>query len=90
MCVPAVPPSVPVVTVPVPNVNVHVVCKVVFSGSDFEFVEPQTSSLAKKCKVCFVESREYMNIDETPVKAPRATRRKATVLTPQPKSAVAT
>ena len=83
VCVPAVPPSVPVVTVPVSNVNVHVVCQVVFSGSDCEFVEPQTFSLATKRKVCFVESQEYMNIDETPVRAPRATRSKVTVPTPE-------
>ena len=75
VCVPAVPPSVPVVTVPVSNVNVHVVCQVVFSGSDCEFVEPQTFSLATKRRVCFVESREYLNIDETLVKAPLASRR---------------
>ena len=54
-----------------------------FSGSDCEFVEPQTFSLARKRKVCFAESREQMKIDETPVEAPPAARRKGTVPTPQ-------
>ena len=80
-CVLAVLSSVLVVTAPFLNVNV--VCEVVFSDLDFQFVEPQTFSLARKRKVCFVKSREFMKIDETPVKAPLATRRKAIVPTPQ-------
>ena len=46
-CVPAVPPSVPAVTVPFSNVDVDVVCEAVISDSDCEFVEPQTISLSR-------------------------------------------
>ena len=81
VCVLAVPPSVPVAIVLVSNVNV--VCEVVFSDCDCEFVELQIFSLTRKHKVSFVVSRKYMNNDETRVKAPSASRRKAAVPTPQ-------
>ena len=81
VCVFAVLPSVLVVSVPFSNVNV--VCDVGFCDSDCEFVEPQTFSLSRKRKVCFVECRECMNIDATPVTAPPATSSKTTPPTPQ-------
>ena len=50
VCVLVVPLSVLVVTVLFSNVNV--VCEVVFSGSDCEFVEPQTFSRKKTRSQC--------------------------------------
>ena len=82
VCVPAMPPSVPFVTVLFPIANV--VCEVGFSNSDCDFFEPQTPSLSrKKRKVSCMESREYLHIDETLVNAPPTNRRKASVPTPQ-------
>ena len=81
VCVFVAPLSVPAVTVLF--LNVHVACEAVFSDSDCEFVEPRTLSLTRKRKACCVESQENMNFDEAPVKAPPATRRKATPPTPQ-------
>ena len=69
------------------NESVHVVPPSVtvrsFHECDCEFVEPQIFSLTRKRKVCFVERRKYLNIDETPVEAPPATRRMAIAPTPQ-------
>ena len=45
VCLLVVPPSLLVVTVPFSNVNV--VCEVVFSDSNCEYVEPQTFSLSR-------------------------------------------
>ena len=55
MCVPVVSPFVLVEIVLVSGVNV--VCEVVFSGSDCEFVELQTFSLSRKRKACDEEGR---------------------------------
>ena len=45
--------SVPAVTVPFSDVNVRVVCQVVFSDSECELVESQTRSLSRKREAFF-------------------------------------
>ena len=60
----------------VPLSNVNVVCEVVFIDSDCEFVEPCTSSLARKREACFAQTQEYMIFEGAQVKAPRAIRNK--------------
>ena len=50
--------------------DVHVVCQVVFSDSDFDFVEPQTFSLTRKREASVaLECETEMNVEGPPVKA---------------------
>ena len=56
VCAPVVPPVVSDVTVPFSDVNLDF--EVVFSDSDWEFVEPQTCSVPSKRKASVVLESE--------------------------------
>ena len=82
MCVPAVSPFVLVVTVLFSDVTV--VCEVVFSNSDCEFVQPQTFSRSREreASVAF-ECETEVNFEGPPVRAVPASVRRS----PTPQSA---
>ena len=68
VCVPVVPPMVPVVTVPFSDVQV--VCEVVFSDSDSECVEPQTFPLSRRREASVaLDCETEMSMEGPPVKA---------------------
>ena len=71
--------GVPVVTAPS---VVTVMCAGVPSDSEWDFVEPQSSSFSKKRSVVCVESQEDMNYEGTPVKSLPC--RKRRMMTPMP------
>ena len=59
VCVPLMPPVVlAVVFLLLSDVNVNVVCEVVFSDSDCEYVEPQSFSLQKTRSKCGFEKSD--------------------------------
>ena len=67
-CVLASPLVMPNVNLPFSNVSV--VCEMFSSGSDCEFVVPQTLSLSGKRKACLaLEGEMEMNVQGDPVKA---------------------
>ena len=66
-----------------PFSNANVACEeVVSSDSECDFVELQTFLSLQKCQVFCVESQGNLNFEGALVKAPPATRRKATLRTP--------
>ena len=73
LSVPALPLSVPAVTVLFSPVNGD---REFLFDSDCEIVARQTLSLSKRCEAFFAGSQEDMNFDGTPVKAPSASRRR--------------
>ena len=54
--------------------------------SDWEFVEPQSSSLSKKRAYCWTVSQEGMRYESSPVTAPPLSRRRMMPPTPQQSS----
>ena len=80
--------SLPVVSVVFvsPSSAVAEICEGVSSGSDWEFVEPQSFSFSKKCSFVCVENQGEMSYEGTPVKAPPRTRRRMMPPTPQQNS----
>ena len=81
LSVPAVPLSVPDVTVLFSPVNGD---REFLFDSDCEIVA-QTLSLSKRCEAFFAGSQEDMNFDGTPVKAPSASRR---IIPPTPQQSL--
>ena len=71
VCVLSVPLVVLAVIVPFSDVNMNVVCNVVFTDSDCELVEPQTISLSRKREASVVlESETEKAMDADGVNSP--------------------
>ena len=62
------------------------VCEVVPSGSEWDFVEPQSFSFSKKLNFACVEDQEDMNYEGTLVKAPPCPKRRMRTPLPQQSS----